>query len=153
MLFLSIGLAVALVVLLILAAMDVYWPIGAAIVLVAAVGVTFYSFPLWMWVAANWWLIFVYFLIGLPWLFFRWTRFVEKEFRKARNNKNYRDNIPQWAYHKWSFAPYYTYWPIDFVVYFLNNFLRDVWDFVSRMVSETFDRYARWRFSKLTGGL
>ncbi len=154
-----LGIGVVLVLLLFFAALDVYWPIGAAIFLAGAIGVFFFSFPIWAWILANPLLIFAYFAIGLPWLFFRWTRFVEVQFKAAKKNIAERDwdasrwerLVPKWSDHKWQFAPYYCYWPVDIIVYLLTDILNDIWKLVSRMVSEAFDRYSRWRFSHLGG--
>ena len=153
------GIAVV-IALLVFAAVDVYWPIGAVLVAAGFVSTGVYSFPLWAWILGNPLSIAAYFVIGLPWLFFRWTRFVEKQLkreieRKAANKDTpyaKLTEIPTWKEHKWKFAPYYCYWPIDVIVYLLNDVIREIWNLVSRMVSETFDRYARWRFRKLTGG-
>lgn len=142
--------AAVLLLLIFLAALDVYWPITVVLVVGIAAGFFFLGWPVLQWVTANPWMIVAYLAIGIPWIFFRWTRYIEERFKAAKAHKDTgRHHIPTWSEHKWEYAPYYFYWPVDMAAYLLSDVLRDVWDAVSAMVTRSFDRYAEWRFSKL----
>jgi hypothetical protein len=149
---LEILLGVALLVLLIVAAFDVYWPLTVA--LVASIAATW-----WFGIAVIPWLwnnplyIAGYLIAALIWIFFKWTRLVEKEFRyhKSLGDSQRANNhhAPKWSDHSYDYLAYFFFWPFDLVAYILSDVLRDLWNLVSRMVSRSFDRYAEWRFSRV----
>lgn len=140
-----VGLLAVIAIVLILAAFDVFWPFTVALVLGS--------------IAVWWWghsadviamlrpeFVALYVLVGFAWVFFKWTRLVEKAWRDDR-----RSGPPKWAQHSYDFAAYFFYWPIDMVIYVLSDLVRDAWEFISTMVGRSFDRYATWRFREGRG--
>lgn len=121
---------------------DVFWPLSIALVAGIALGWWFGKLddnallP-----HLRFWMIAPYAGIGFVWTFFKWTRFVDAAYRENR-----RAGPPQWRLHSYAFSAYFFWWPIDVVAYILSDLLEDVWQRISAMVAQSFDRYARWRF-------
>ena len=137
----QIAVALVLLIMIILAALDVFWPFTAAIVLIA-IGIWWkegiHIFKI-LWQPEF---IGIYISIGFIWVFFKWTREVERCLRQGDRRP------PRWAEHNYDYAAYFFYWPIDMVAYFLSDFIREAWRFLSSIVERSFDRYAEWRFAK-----
>ena len=55
---------------------------------------------------------------------------------------------PIWVAHKAEYAEYFFAWPLDFLSYFFQDVLRDVWDAVSHFVEGIFNSYSRKRMIK-----
>ena len=141
--------AIGLFIAVILAVCDVFWPFTVTLVC--------------GWIAA-WYLghlqdirpllrpdlIVGYIVLGLAWVFFKWTRLVEDEIKRARNLKTINPQPPRWSHHADAFIAYFFYWPLDLIAYVLDDLLSDAWKWISRMVTQSFDRYAEWRFKSLT---
>lgn len=136
---------------------EVFWPLTLLLVVGVAATWFFTSFsfaslafllhPLY---------IGLYIVLGIFWVFFRWTKLVEKKLKQRKKDKARHpdapsrwEDVPKWSDHQWGFLAYFFYWPIDMVAYVLSDLLRDIWNIVSRLVGQVFDRYAEWRFSNL----
>lgn len=52
---------------------------------------------------------------------------------------------PIWSDRTAEFAPSFIFWPLDCVAYVFSDILRDVWEWVSNLVSGLFNKYAVWR--------
>lgn len=132
---------VGLLFLVALAAFEVFWP--TSLVLACIAGVAWWRVGLSSFVAL--WrpeLIAAYLIIGVLWVFFKWTRLVEDAVRE-------RDaRVPRWSEHSYDFAAYFFYWPLDAIAYMLSDFLQEAWRVMARIVTRSFDRYAEWRFAK-----
>lgn len=127
--------------LIVLAAFDVFWP--ASLVLACIAGVVWWRTGLSSFVAL--WrpeLLAAYLIIGVLWVFFKWTRLVEDAVR------SHRDRMPRWSDNSYDFAPYFFFWPLDAIAYVFSDFLREAWRVLARIVTRSFDRYAEWRFAK-----
>ncbi len=53
------------------------------------------------------------------------------------------DEPPLWQNHKSDFAAIWCYWPLDMLYYFIGDFLRDVFRWISKYLQGIFDRIAR----------
>jgi hypothetical protein len=134
-----IAIAVVVCALVISAAFEVFWPL--TVVLAATVS------GLW-WVGQGDtlstllqpWYLAAYFPIGFAWVFFKWTRLVEASVRSRSKEP------PEWSRHWEDFIAHFFYWPVSMLAYLLSDVLREAWRLVSRMVAQSFDRYAQWRF-------
>jgi hypothetical protein len=126
-------------VLVVLASFDVFWPLGLLLASAVAAG-------WWMghsdWLLALWrpWYLAAYVPIGFAWVFFKWTRLIEKALRDKASR------VPRWSDHWDEFVSHFFYWPVSVVAYVFCDFLQEVWRWLSRMVTRSFDRYAEWRF-------
>jgi hypothetical protein len=127
-----------------LAVIDVFWPFS--VLAAAVIGLAWWKLGFAaLWAAASPAYMAGYFGIGFIWVFFRWTRLVEKELKDQRQRKA-ELHPPVWSGHSDDFIAYFFYWPVDAVAYFLSEFLQEVWDFISTFVGKSFNRYAQWRF-------
>lgn len=101
-----------------------------------------------------WWLlnpiyIAPYLLIGLAWMFFRWTLYVENTLTENARYQHAKEGPPEWnSHHSEGFSAYFFWWPIDVVAYLLTDVLGDLWNLVSKLVAKPFNRYAEWRFKE-----
>jgi hypothetical protein len=144
-------LITGLIVLLVFALFDTFWPLTVGLILGLAAGWWFGHSGLLLPLLQPQFAV-LYFLIGLGWVFFKWTRLVEKKLKEhyiAYGHNTARvPTPPKWEVHSWNFSAYFFYWPLDMVAYVLSDLLRDAWRVISRTVSRSFDRYAEWRFNK-----
>jgi hypothetical protein len=131
-----------------LAVLDVFWPFTVGVV---AYGIAVWWLSLWPTLAPYLQppAVAAYFAAGCLWVFFKWSRLVERKWREAKHNKLASQAPPTWAEHQYGFAAYFFYWPIDVVAYVLSDVLTEAWRLVSSMVSQSFNRYAQWRFNRL----
>ncbi len=132
--------AVVVLVLIVVAAFDVFWPFTVALVLVA-LGAWWREGVTVFWLLWRPEIIGAYVALGFVWVFFKWTRLVERCLRGGDRKP------PKWADHSYDFAAYFFYWPIDAAAYLLSDFVQEAWRFLARMVGRSFDRYAEWRFA------
>lgn len=133
---LLVGLAIA----------DVFWPL--TIILAASLGAAWWMANLdliWKYIHLSP----MYFVAGFVWVFFKWTRLVDRELDQAKRFHKKSPTIPKWSSHSYVFSAYFFYWPIDMLAYILSDLLSDAWEWISNMVSRSFDRYAEWRFKEL----
>jgi len=142
-----------------LAIAEIFWPFT-----LAAAGLV--AWGIWgdettqqtLWSLLNWRYITPYVLIGLGWLFFKWTRVVEsalkdtmkRVMKRAEPTRfNLEAYLPRWQDHSYDLAPHFFYWPLSMVAYVLHDLLFDLWDYLSDAVAGLFNKYAEHRFSKL----
>ena len=150
MMTLAVGIVIGIAVIL-LAVFDVFWPFTVSVAIAAIV--------VWWW--AMWpniapyiqpVTVAAYFGIACLWVFFKWTRLVERKWREHKqasgNAEKHRPEPPKWSEHSYDFAAYFFYWPIDMAAYILSDMVQEAWRFVSGMVAGSFNRYAQWRFSR-----
>lgn len=140
------GVIVGVVAALLLAAFDVFWPFTVAAVIAAGFVWWFGHVGLVLaWLRPPY--IAAYVVIGFLWMFFRWTRLVEKELRHERDTRPaHRYGPPKWSTHADEMIAYFFWWPIDAWAWVLSDLLRDAWEYVGR----SFDRYAEWRFKSVS---
>jgi hypothetical protein len=134
------GMIALAIVLVLMAAFDIFWPVTVALVLVGA-GVWWREGLVVFWLLWRPEIIAGYIAIGFAWVFFKWTRLIEQELRQGATRP------PKWSSRSYDFAAYFFYWPLDAVAYLLSDFLQNVWRFIARIVGRSFDRYAEWRFA------
>jgi hypothetical protein len=136
-----------------LAIVEVFWPFT-----LVAVGLI--AWGIWgneaanqfMWSLLHWQYITPYVLVGLGWLFFKWTRVVDAALKDAKKYPGRELNfLPTWSEHSYDLAPHFFYWPMSVVAYVLHDLLFDLWDYISTMVAGVFNRYANYRFNTLIG--
>jgi hypothetical protein len=134
-----------LLILVVLAIFDTFWPF--TIMVVAGIATLWWTANLMVLsTIAKPILIGGYILIGLAWIFFKWTRLVEKAHASALAYKvrfHNEPTPPKWSDHSYDFSAYFFYWPLDVISYVLSDLVLDAWKFVSNMVGRTFDRYRR----------
>ncbi len=51
-------------------------------------------------------------------------------------------SAPELGNHKKEYFTYFFYWPLDVLIFFLGEFVRDLWNFVVEKVQATFNKYA-----------
>jgi hypothetical protein len=146
------GMILAVLILLGCVLADVFWPLSIVMVigLISAVSVLGWSV---LWVLWHPIYIGLYVVVAFCWLFFRWTQYVDAKYRKAVEYKkahpNYCIAIPNWSNEWDDFIHCWFFWPMDMMAYVLKDLLADLWKFIGRMVSESFNKYAKWRFKDL----
>jgi hypothetical protein len=130
----------ALLVMVVMAALDVFWPLTVGVA--AAL-----SWHIWSHGFASLWAlwrpqyIIAYIVIGLLWVCFRWMLLVERKLKQG-------GGPPLWERHSDDFIAYFFYWPLDVVAYTFSELIVDAWDAISAVFSDSFNRYAHWRFAK-----
>lgn len=146
---------IAVLVLLGFATAEVFWPIGILAVF-ALIGAWWFSHLAMLLAFLNPFWIAAYFVIGIAWVFFKWTRAVEsklREFKRFRKTyPDYKCDPPRWTEYWDDFTGHFFWWPFSMAAYVLKDVLINVWEWLSRLITKSFDRYAEWRFRSLEGG-
>jgi hypothetical protein len=47
-----------------------------------------------------------------------------------------------WKNHKADYAAYWAYWPVDMLIYVLGDLLRDIWNWIAKLVEAKFNAYS-----------
>jgi hypothetical protein len=88
-----------------------------------------------------------YFLVGIGWSFFRWLKYVKKQYKKWKTSYSYKPedrekNIPQAGDNKEQLSAWLIFWPFSVIRYIIGDLLKDLGEMFVRTLGKAYDRIA-----------